>query len=423
MAAFTEDRGEAQTRPPFATGPSRYGARMLRTVIVVALITVIYAVPARRDTGGPGPAGRRGRRGPGPEPERGSERGPSRPWPRTPGIAVKVQTLGPRRTGFRAGRPPRCSSRPTSAALAREPDRTRPPRPRALSEISGKPVADVGPGSSPLSVQDKAQLATRRHPSPRPPRPHWRPIPPTRRPRGAAVGEIASGLHVLRGEPRPPISRRLAHGPGRRPGPRGGRRARRLQGAVAPAHRAGARSRRADLAYLNTYGPGLKDPRGGGLAGRTCRRRARSCSRRPRNGPVAVGRAGGGSASSASCCFLPFIWLLIGRWSPAKAPRPTPRRTTRRSAGELAALAPRREGKPAGEVTEPRGGVESAAGPGSAVSALPGRSASVRSGQSGQLSVQRTAGSALALLQLAMKPNVVEAPAARAAVVAHIVVP
>jgi ACS family D-galactonate transporter-like MFS transporter len=325
MAAFTETV-EKHNPAATATGLAVWGAA-LRVVVVGALIGVIYAVPAAGtlvDQGQQVAAASAGR-DPGLS---AAQNAIVKAVAADPGIAAKAQSLA---VQDKAQLATAALLKPaTQAALAANPADPA-TQAEALSEISGKPAADVGRVLA-LSVQDKAQLAaaatltaaTRAALAADPADPAAQ---------GAAVGEIASGLHIsvaaaaadLRALARVPaadLALVAADGPA-------------VQDAAARlAALAGVPQ--ADLVFLNTYGPGLQDPAV-----------AASLANLQKQGPL-VRKAAEDAPSQwqrwwwicfvGQLLFLPFIGLLTGRWSPAKA-RVDAKAHGEAVARELAALA------------------------------------------------------------------------------------
>jgi MFS family permease len=325
MAAFTETV-EKHSPSAIATGLAVWGA-MLRVIIVAALATVIYAIPAAGtlvDHGQQVAAAAAGR-----DPSlNAAQNAIVKAVAADPGIPVKVQSLAGR---YKSELATAALLEPaTSAALAANPSDPA-TQVEALSEISGKPAAEVSRVLT-LSVQDKAELATAAtlDPATRAALASGSAGPATQ---ATAVGEIANGLHVpvtaataaLQALAKVPAADLLLVGTD---GPAVQNAAARLTalGSVPPA----------DLAYLGTYGPGLKDPAV-----------TASLAFLQKEAPI-VQQAVKDAPSQwqrwwwicfiGQLFFLPFSWLLIGRWSTAKA-RGDAKAHNEAVARELAALA------------------------------------------------------------------------------------
>jgi len=325
MAAFTETV-EKHSPAATATGLAVWGA-MLRTIIVAALATVIYAVPAAGilvDQGQQVTAAAAGQ-DPSLSP---AQNATVKAVAADPGIAVKVQTLAAQ---YKSELATAALLKPsTAAALAARPGDPA-TQVEALSEISGKPAAEVSRVLT-LSVQDKAQLATAAtlDPATRTALATGSAGPAVQT---TAVGEIAAGLHVtvpnavadLQALAKVPVADLVlvsTDGPV-------------VQNAAARLTALGSVPQ-ADLAYLNTYGPGLQDPAV-----------KASLAFLQKQGPV-VQQAAKDAPSQwqrwwwvcfvGQLLFLPFIGLLIGRWSTAKA-RADAKEHDEAVARELAALA------------------------------------------------------------------------------------
>jgi MFS transporter, ACS family, D-galactonate transporter len=306
MAAFTETV-EKHNPAATATGLAVWGAT-LRIVVVVALISVIYAIPAAGTLVNQGQqvAATAAGQDPSLSP---AQNATVKAVAANPGIAVKVQTLAAQYQSELATAA--LLTPATSAALATDP--TNPTtQVEALSEISGKPAAAVGTVIT-LSTQDKAQLATANTLDPAT-QAALLTDPANPATQGKAVGEIASGLHVsvaaatadlLALAKIPAADLVLVGADGAA-----------VQGAVAQLT-ALASVPPADLTYLNTYGPGLKDPAVVSTLA-YLQKEAPIVQQAEKNGPSQWERWWW-ICFVGQLLFLPFIWLLIGRWSPAKA--------------------------------------------------------------------------------------------------------
>ena len=306
MAAFTETV-EKHSPAATATGLAVWGA-MLRVVIVAAFISVIYAIPAAGtlvDQGQQVSAVAAGQ-----DPSlTASQNAIVKAVAADPSIAVKVQTLAAQDKSELATAA--LLTPATEQALATNPnDPTT--QVEALSEISGKPAADVAEVMT-LSVQDKAQLATAATLSPAT-QTALMMDPGMSGPETAAVGEIASGLHVseataaadlqaLSMVPAADLKLLSTDGPA-------------IQSAVAQLT-ALAQVPPADLQLLNTYGPTLQQPAvASALA--YLQQEGPTVQAAQKNGPSQWERWWW-ICFIGQLLFLPFIWLLTGRWSPSKA--------------------------------------------------------------------------------------------------------
>jgi MFS transporter, ACS family, D-galactonate transporter len=306
MAAFTETV-EKHNPAATATGLAIFGAT-LRAVVVVALIGVIYAIPAAGTLVNQGQQVSATVAGQDPS-LTAAQNATVKAVAADPGIAVKVQTLAAQDKSQLATAA--LLTPATQTALATDPAAPA-TQVTALSEISGKPAAEVTQVLT-LSVQDKAQLATAAVLS------QATQIalvndPTNPATQAAAVGEIATGLHVsvatatadLQALAAVPVADLLLMN---NDGPAIQQAAARLT--------ALAQVPPADLTYLNTYGPALKDPAV-----------QASLAYLQKEGPLVQQAAKNDPSQwqrwwwicfAGQLLFLPFIWLLIGRWSPAKA--------------------------------------------------------------------------------------------------------
>lgn len=306
MAAFTETV-ERHSPAATATGLAVWGA-MLRVVVVAALGSVSFAIPAAEtlvDHGQQVSASIAGQ-----DPSlNASQNAIVKAVAADPGIAVRAQTLATQDASELATAA--LLTPATSAALIANPNDAL-ARANALSEVSGKPVLEIGQVLS-MNTRYQAQLATAATLDPAT-QAALASGAPDQATLGKAVGEIAAGLHV-------PVAtatadlQALAQVPPkdlallRTDGPV-------LQQALAKLTALGTVPP-ADLTFLNTYGRGLKDPAV-----------ASSLAYLQKEGPV-VQKALKDSPSQwqrwwwicfvGQVLFLPSIWLLAGRWSPARA--------------------------------------------------------------------------------------------------------
>jgi hypothetical protein len=226
-----------------------------------------------------------------------------------PGIAVRAQRLAAQDSSELA-----TAARLTpavSAALIANPD-DQAAQATALSQISGIPVPEIGQVLT-LGTRYQAQLATAAtlDPATQAALATGATDPGTL---AKAVGEIAAGLHV-------PVAtatadlHTLAQVPPadlillRTDGPV-------LQQARAKLTALGAVPA-ADLTFLNTYGRGLKDPAvASALA--SLQKEAPAVQKAAKDSPAQWQRWWW-LCLIGQLVFLPSIWLLAGRWSPAKA--------------------------------------------------------------------------------------------------------
>lgn len=325
MAAFTETverHGAAAT----ASGLAVWSA-MLRIVVVAALITVVNAVPAAGTLIDHGQQVQAAAAGQDPS-LTAAQNATVKAVAADPSIAVKVQTFA---VQYKSELATAALLKPaTQAALVSNPNDPA-AQAQALSDISGKPVADVAKVLT-LSAQDKTQLAAAAtlDPATQAALVSGAATPAVQ---AKAVGEIAAGLQV-------PVPTAMADlqalakvapadlllvstdGPA-------------VQAAAAQLTALGAVPT-ADLALVATYGPALKDPAV-----------VASLTYLQKEAPI-VQKAAKDSPSQwqrwwwvcfvGQLLFLPFIWLLFGRWSPAKA-RADAKAHNEAVARELAALA------------------------------------------------------------------------------------
>ena len=306
MAGFTETV-EKHNPAATATGLAVWGAT-LRTVVVLALIGLIYAIPAAStlvNTGTQVTAMASGQ-----DPSlNASENATVKAVAADPTIATKAQTLAAQ---YKTELATAALLTPaTSAALAATPDDPA-TQAAALSEISGEPVATVAKVIS-LSTQYQDQLATAAVLSPAT-EAALLADPANPATQAQAVGQIATGLSLTPAAAAaklqalalvPPADLVFLGSNGKA-----------VQSASAQLTALGAVPP-ADLAFLSQYGPGLKDPKV-----------VSALDYLQKNAP-AVELAAKNSPSqwqrwwwicfAGQIVFLPFIWLLAGRWSPAKA--------------------------------------------------------------------------------------------------------
>jgi MFS transporter, ACS family, D-galactonate transporter len=306
MAGFTETV-EKHNPAATATGLAVWGAT-LRTVVVLALIGLIYAIPAAStlvNTGTQVTAMASGQD----LSLNASENATVKAVAADPTIATRAQTLAAQ---YKTELATAALLTPaTSAALATSPNDPA-TQAAALSEISGEPVATVAKVIS-LSTQYQDQLATAAVLSPAT-EAALLADPTNAATQAQAVGQIATGLSLSPTAAAaklqalalvPPADLVFLGSNGKA-----------VQSASAQLTALGTVPP-ADLAFLSQYGPGLKDPKV-----------VAALDYLQKNAP-AVQLAAKNSPSqwqhwwwicfAGQIVFLPFIWLLAGRWSPAKA--------------------------------------------------------------------------------------------------------
>jgi ACS family D-galactonate transporter-like MFS transporter len=305
MAAFTETV-EKHNPAGTATGLAVWGAT-LRTVVVVALIGLIFAVPAAGTLVDQGPTVTALVAGQDPA-LNASENGTVKAVAGDPTIVPKVQALAAQ---YKTQLATAALLKPaTQAALTATP--TDPAtQAEALSEISGKSVADVAKvvtlgaryqdqlaTAATLDLTTQAALANN----------------PTPAIQAKAVGEIAAGRHLpaaaataklqaLGQVPPADLAFLAANGT-----------AVRTAGAQLTALGAVPA---ADLAFLGKYGTGLKDPKV--VAALTVLQKQGPVVQQAQKDAPGQWQRWWWICLAGQLLFLPFIWLMTGRWSPAKA--------------------------------------------------------------------------------------------------------
>ena len=306
MAAFTETV-EKHNPAGTATGLAVWGST-LRTIVVVALIGLIFAVPAASTLVDKGPQVTAAASGQDPK-LNASENAIVKAVAADPTIVPKVQALAAQYKDQLATAQKLTPA--TQAALASSPtDPTT--QAEALSEISGVPAATVGQVIT-ISTQFKDQLATAAtldaatitalltNPA-------------DTAAQAKAVGEIATGLQISAADatarlqalatvPAADLAVVAANGPA-------------VQAAVTQLT-ALAAVPAADLATVGKYGPGLQDPKV--VAQLTyLQKEAPGVQKAAKDAPKQW-QNWWWICFAGQILFLPFIWLMAGRWSPAKA--------------------------------------------------------------------------------------------------------
>jgi MFS family permease len=325
MASFTETV-EKHNPAATATGLAVWGAT-LRTVVVVALIGLIYAIPAASTLVDKGPQVATVASGQDPTLS-ADQNAIVKAVAADPTIVPKAQSLADQ---YKAQLATAAKLKPaTQAALTANPNDPA-TQAEAISEISGKPVTDVAKVIT-LSTQDKDQLATAAVIDPATQAALL--LNPTDKANLAkAVGEIATGLNVppaiaaakLQALAAVPVADLVFLSTNAKP----------VQDAVGQLTALSAVPQ-ADLAFLAKYGPGLQDPKV--VASLTyLQKEAPGVQQAAKDAPKQWQRWWW-ICFAGQIVFLPFIWLLSGRWSPGKA-RADAKAHAEAVSRELAALA------------------------------------------------------------------------------------
>ena len=325
MAAFTETV-EKHNPAATATGLAVWGAT-LRSIVVVALLVLIGVIPAASTLVGQGTQVSAAAAGQAPGLSAG-ENATVKAVAADPSIATRVQTIATQDAAELATAQHLSSA--TQAALAANPtDPTA--QAQALSEISGLPVSTVAAVAT-LGAQYATQLATAQAIDPAT-LAALTGNPNDTTAQAKAVGEIAAAFHAtasaavvrlaaLAAVPQADLSLLATN-------------AKPVASAVAALTALG-KVPAADLALVAKYGPALQDPKV-----------VAELKYLQANAP-AVQAAEKQSPSqwqhwwwvcfAGQVLFIPFIWLLTGRWSAKKA-RDDAREHAEKVDGELAALA------------------------------------------------------------------------------------
>ncbi|HEV2635350.1 MAG TPA: MFS transporter [Actinocrinis sp.] len=306
MAAFTETV-EKHNPAATATGLAVWGAT-LRTVVVVALLGLIAAIPAAStlvDSGTKVAAMAAGQ-----DPSlTASENATVKAVAADPTIVTRVQSIAAQ---YKDQLATAAKLKPaTIAALTATPNDPA-TQAEALSEISGEPVADVAKVIT-LSTQYQDQLATAAVLTPATEEALLaNPADPATQ--AQAVGEIATGLSI------PPAAaiaklQALAQVP-----PADlvflGTNGKAVQSATAQLTALG-QVPAASLATVSQYGPNLKDPKV--VASLTYLSSEAPKVQAAQKDSPGQWQRWWWICFAAQILFLPFIWLMAGRWSPAKA--------------------------------------------------------------------------------------------------------
>jgi len=306
MASFTETV-ERHNPAATATGLAVWGAT-LRTVVVVALIGLIFAIPAASTLVDKGPAVTAAAAGQDPK-LNAAENATVKAVAADPSIPTKVQTLASQYSSQLATA---AKLKPaTATALSATPSDPA-TQAEAISEISGESVADVSRVIA-LSTQYKDQLATAEVLDPTTQIALvTNPADPATQ--AKAVGEIAGSLHIAAAAAAAKL-RALAAVPAADLVFLAGN-GKQVQDAANQLTALGAVPA-ADLAYLNKYGPGLRDPKVVASL-QNLQKQAPIVAKAAKDAPKQWQRWWW-ICFAGQIVFLPFVWLLAGRWSPAKA--------------------------------------------------------------------------------------------------------
>ncbi|MHA6757490.1 MFS transporter [Streptacidiphilus sp. PAMC 29251] len=306
MAAFTETV-EKHNPAATATGLAVWGAT-LRTFVVVILFGLIAAVPAAGTLVDHAPTVQASAAGQDPALS-ASQNAVVKAVAADPTLVPRVQSLAAK---YQAELATAAKLTPaTQAALTATP--TDPAvQVQALSEISGIPAATVAQVAQ-LAAADKAQLTTLAAIDPAT-QAALNANPADTVAQGRAVADIMATLHVTQAAavadltalsrvPKADLAFLNANGA-------------LVQAASTQLTALGAVPA-ADLATLKTYGPGLKDPKV-----------VASLTYLQKEAPVVQAAAKASPSQwqtwwwiclAGQLVFLPFIWLMTGRWSPRKA--------------------------------------------------------------------------------------------------------
>jgi MFS transporter, ACS family, D-galactonate transporter len=306
MAAFTETV-EKHNPAATATGVAVWGAT-IRTVVVVALIGLIFAIPAASTLVDKGPAVQQAVAGLDPT-LNAAENETVKAVAADPSIVTKAQSLS---TQYKAELATAAKLKPaTQAALAAKP--TDPPtQAQALADISGLALADVAKVLT-ISTQYADQLKTAAAISPAT---QQKLLANAADPaaQAQAVTDIATTLKITPAEaiaklvalnavPQADLLFLAANAPS-------------VQGAVAQLTALG-KVPAADLAFLAKYGPGLQDPKT--VAALTnLQKEAPGVQKALKDSPKQW-QNWWWICLAGQIIFLPFIFVLAGRWSPGKA--------------------------------------------------------------------------------------------------------
>jgi len=330
MAAFTETV-EKHNPAATATGLAVWGAT-LRSVVVVALLVLIAVIPAASNLVGQGTQVAEAAAGQTPG-LTASENATVKAVAADPTIATRVQTIATQDAAQLATAQKLTVQ--TRSALATSPtDPTT--QAEALSEISGLPVTDIARVIT-LGTTDKTQLATAQAIDPAT-QAALQSNPADAAAQAKAVGEIATAfglnatqaaarLQALATVPQADLALLAADSSA-------------VQSAAAQLTALG-NVPAADLALVAQYGPGLQDPKVVAEL-KYLQANAPAVQAAAKQSPIQW-QHWWWICFAAQLVFLPFVWLLTGRWSPKKARQDAQEHADKvdRELAALAALAER----------------------------------------------------------------------------------
>ena len=326
MSAYTETV-EKHNPAATATGLAVWGAT-LRTFVVVILLGLIVAVPAAGTLVDHGPTVQAAAAGQDPA-LTASQNAVVKAVAADPTLVPRVQALAAK---YQAELATAAKLTPaTQAALTADPADPA-TQAQALSEISGEPVATVASVIK-LGAQDRTQLATLAAVDPATAQ-ALTAHPTDTAAQAEAVGDIMTTLHVTQAAAVADLTR-LSQVPKAELAFLGTN-AKPVQDASAQLTALGAVPA-ADLATLGTYGSGLKDPKV--VAALTYLQKEAPVVRAATEKSPSQWQTWWWICFAGQILFLPFIWLMTGRWSPAKA-RQDARQHEAAVKRELAALNP-----------------------------------------------------------------------------------
>lgn len=306
MAGFTETV-EKHNPAATATGLAVWGAT-LRTVVVVALIGLIFAVPAANTLVDKGPSVTQAAAGQDPA-LTAAQNATVKAVAADPTIVAKVQALSVKYQNELATA---AQLTPATTAALRATPNDPAVQAQAVGEVAGVPAADVVRVAR-LSAQYKDELATAAAIDPATQAALAR-NPADSAAQAKAVAGIAVGLRIapaaavarlqaLASVPTADLAFLSSTGP--------------MVQAAATKLGALAAVPASDVAFLTTYGTGLKDPKVVAKLG-FLQQEAPAVQAAAKDSPGQWQRWWW-ICLAGQIVFLPFIWLLTGRWSPAKA--------------------------------------------------------------------------------------------------------
>jgi MFS family permease len=306
MAAFTETV-EKHNPAATATGLAVWGAT-LRTIVVVALLALIAVIPAANTLVNQGSQVAAAAAGQAPG-LTSAENATVRAVAADPTIATRVQTIAAQDSAQLATAQKLTPQ--TQAALAASPSDPA-TQAQALSEISGLPVGDVTKVIT-LGAQDATQLATAQAIDAGT-QAALQANPNDAAAQAKAVGEIAAAFHLtatqatarlqaLAAVPQADLALLATE-------------AKPVQTAAAQLTALG-QVPAADLALVGQYGPGLQDPKVAAEL-KYLQANAPAVEQAQKQSPIQW-QHWWWVCFAGQIVFLPFIWLMTGRWSPRRA--------------------------------------------------------------------------------------------------------